>query len=161
MRLEFKNEHENFQYVTLLAYKNGIDAAGEIFIDLLEFAREIFAAPYASLSIMFRGQPRLKASIGPNGSTDTAPARGFSLSTLTSDAPTVIEDTIGDDRCDNCAMRFYAGVPLVAPNTARLGVLSVLDVVPRRPSPTQMMALARIADRAMNRIVLLNFVPAP
>jgi PAS domain S-box-containing protein len=51
-------------------------------------------------------------------------------------------------------LRFYAGMPLVAPGGLSLGTLCVLDTVPRRLSPEQARILRRLAESAMRVLAL-------
>jgi len=86
---------------------------------------------------------------------------GFCSHAILKDEPLIVTDALMDDRfADNPAVideprvRFYAGVPLKAPDGSRVGALCIVDHKPRQLSPAQVRVLqdvARLVEEELRR----------
>ena len=95
------------------------------------------------------------AGIAPAGS-DGFPDQPFHEQAMLADEVMTVEDASRDERFSSSPLvtgeshiRLYAGVPLIAPNGARLGVLFVMHTQPRMLKPDQIEALQWLARHAV------------
>lgn len=124
----------------------------KVFDDLTWLAAQICCAPMAWLNFVSESRPWvIKSKVGlPAG----VAARDFPLvnSPLAQRELVIVRDVWEDERfartpliAGEVKIRFYAGLPLVSSEGKPLGVLSVLDRVPRQLSPEQTYALEVLA----------------
>ena len=83
---------------------------------------------------------------------------GFCGSCVRHQEPWIISDAFLDPRTahhpyvTNAGVRFYCGAPLTTPDSLSLGALAVMDVVPRIPSPQELVTLKRLAHMVMREL---------
>jgi PAS domain S-box-containing protein len=120
---------------------------------VVEVAAHLFETPMALVTFVEADRQWCKARIGPIP-TDLKREHAFCTHTILSESPLVIPDTHDDPRfarhplvLEPPHLRFYAGVPLRAPQGHRIGSLCVLDTRPRQPTPEQLAALQQLAHQ--------------
>ncbi|MCA1564159.1 MAG: PAS domain-containing protein [Acidobacteria bacterium] len=134
--------------------------AEESFDDIVRLAAYICETPVALVSLVDTARLWFKAKVGfdagelPRHST-------FCTQAILTPEPFVIEDASADKRfaknpyvISDPHVRFYAAVPLVTPEGHALGVLCVLDHVPRTLKDEQQEALNVLARQTMTQIEL-------
>ncbi len=138
-----------------------LDTAPEpAFDDLARLAARVLAAPMVSIGFIEETREWFKARIGIEA--HEIPRDGsLAAHGLSQIEGLVVEDVAGDARfagpsgpCSLPEVRAYAGVPLIAPDGAALGMFSVMDQVPRSFSPGQMESLRVIAHQVMTQLEL-------
>lgn len=123
-------------------------------------AADVFAMPLAMVSLVDARHRVCQGLAGPDPSADAVPRvvpREQTLCThVVAEAATlVIEDTARDPRCttlqavQQAGVRFYAGAPLRRRDGEVVGVLCVLDHVPRRLAESERALLESLADEVM------------
>ena len=107
--------------------------------------------PIALVTLVDRDRQWFKSHEGFDFS-ETPRDIGFCAHAILKDEPLIVTDALMDDRfADNPAVvgdprvRFYAGVPLKAPDGSRVGALCIVDHKPRQISPAQMRVLQDVA----------------
>ncbi|MBN1203406.1 MAG: PAS domain-containing protein [Myxococcaceae bacterium] len=118
---------------------------------IVRLAAEFCQVPIALLSLVDRDRLWFKARFGLPGISQATRTDSFCERVVEQDAPLIVEDTHADARFrDNPRVlgepyiRFYAGMPLRTEEGFRLGVLCVIDHVPRTLSPLQLRALEQL-----------------
>lgn len=125
--------------------------------DFACIAARISAAPMALISLVHSQGPSIKGGFGwePGDPTwnETFCAQTI-LGTNLLEVPDAREDDRFRDRSpgSDLEIRFYAGVPLSAPDGFRFGTLCVMDRVPRRLSGEQADGLVRLGRQIALRI---------
>jgi formate hydrogenlyase transcriptional activator len=122
------------------------------FDELARLAADICATPMAVVSVVDADRVSFKARVG----FDLAgvPRQGaFCAETIRGREPLVVADAHDDVRftghpLETLGVRFYAGVPILAPGGTALGALGVLDRSPRTLSTNQLEALRILARQA-------------
>jgi signal transduction histidine kinase len=118
-------------------------------------------APIGAIGLLDSARTWFKASVGldvasvPNGD-------GFCARLLGQTEPLIITDTLADPACRDVAVvhnppyvRFYAGVPLRAPDGLHIGALIVLDSKPHAmPTPNQIAILCDLAAMVVEEMEL-------
>ena len=128
----------------------------EAFGDITRLASQICQTPIALISLVDSKRQWFKSHHGLD-LTETPRELSFCAHALLSPHETfLVPDTTADKRfADNDLvtgspyLRFYAGTPLVTPSGHTLGTLCVLDRVPRRLSPDQIVALEGLSRHTM------------
>ena len=128
---------------------------------LVQLASGMFSAPIASVSLIDRDRQWFKASVGLDVS-ETPRSDTFSTNLLDSKEILVVSDSRLDDRFRDNPMvagtpyiRFYFGVPLVAPEGDVLGAIWIGDVAPRGELTTDEIGQFRsLADLTMSELEL-------
>ena len=131
------------------------------FDDLVKLAGRVCGAPIALVSLVDRDRQWFKARFGMEA-RETPRDHSFCAHALAKPTEAmVVEDALEDPRFrDNPLVqrdpniRFYAGVPLVAPDGQPLGSFCVIDRVPRRLSEEQLQMLDLLAREAMAQLEL-------
>lgn len=107
--------------------------------------------PIALMSLVDRDRQWYKAHYGFDYS-ETSRDVGFCSHAILDSAPFIVNDALQDERfADNPVVlgepnvRFYAGIPLHAPDGARVGALCVVDMKPRRLNAAQLKMLQDLA----------------
>jgi diguanylate cyclase (GGDEF)-like protein/PAS domain S-box-containing protein len=119
---------------------------------------DVLQAPICLLSIVGETEISIKSRIGLDASS--APrANSFCLAVVEAGTPLVVPDASADARFRDhpmvreLGMRFYAGVPLIAPDGSSIGTLCVFDRAPRPNFPGKDLSfLKQVAALAMDRI---------
>jgi len=119
---------------------------------IVRVAALLTEVPIALVSLLDEERQWFKSRIGLS-ITETPRSWAFCNYTIEDDKIMIVEDATQDPRfADNPlvtgreAIRFYAGVPLVDENAARLGTLCVLDRKPRQLTHDQAWALTELAS---------------
>lgn len=120
------------------------------FDDIVELAQQACATPAAAISFIDADRQWLKAARG--SMRGVAREHAFCNHTIQGSGALVVNDAAGDARFrDNPyvagahGVRFYAGVPLVTSEGARVGALCVLDGEPRALDAAQLRVLEILA----------------
>ncbi len=120
------------------------------FDDLVELAQQACGTPAAAISFIDSDRQWIKAARGPVHGV--AREHAFCNHTIQGSKPLVVNDAAADPRFasnpyvhGSAHLRFYAGVPLVTAEGARVGALCVLDQTPRALEPSQLRALEILA----------------
>ncbi|MAE62887.1 MAG: hybrid sensor histidine kinase/response regulator [Phycisphaeraceae bacterium] len=146
--------------------------AERAFDDLVSLASQICDTPIAIISLIDEHRQWFKAKVGID-IDETPRDDAFCAHTILSDRILFVSDAGHDKRfadnplvLDHPAIRFYAGVPLIAPNGHVLGALCVMDgtsrvLEGRRATALQMLARQVISQLELRkRIVALNDMTA-
>lgn len=134
------------------------NAPEKVFDDLTWLTAQICCAPIALLNLMNDDRPWLKAKVGlPTGEAAwdfTFPSRALAQRKFL-----LVSDAREDERfaktplvAGEMKIRFYAGMPLISSEGKPLGVLSVLDRLPRQLSPEQIYALEILARQIVAQL---------
>ncbi|HRK63893.1 MAG TPA: GAF domain-containing protein, partial [Terricaulis sp.] len=122
----------------------GMRAAGRLAAAALDM-------PIALVTLVDRDRQWFKSHQGFDFS-ETPRDIGFCSHAILKDEPLIVTDALMDDRfAENPAVvgdprvRFYAGVPLKAPDGSRVGALCIVDHKPRQLSPAQVRMLQDVA----------------
>lgn len=131
------------------------------FDDLVCLAAKICETPVALISLVDRDRQWFKARFGLEARETPREQSICAQAILQSPEPLVVEDALADPRFRDHPLvhadpplRFYAGVPLVAPSGVPLGALCVTDQVPRRLRADQMQGLQTLAHEVMSQLEL-------
>jgi PAS domain S-box-containing protein len=138
---------ENARLAALCAYEI-LDTGTEADYDeIVRLAAQICRVPFAAIGLVDAERTWFKAQTGFDAA-ETARDVSFCAHTILGDAPMIVENAAADDRFrDNPLvtgephLRFYAGVPLIAPNGQHIGALCVAGAEPRTLSAEQAEAL--------------------
>ncbi|MGE3176512.1 MAG: PAS domain S-box protein [Vicinamibacterales bacterium] len=130
------------------------------FDELTQIAADAFAVPIAVVSLVDATRVWFRSRVGLDISD--APRAGTFCDVVVGDPDgLVVPDATLDPRFRSNPMvagaphvRFYAGCPLTTDDGHRIGVLAVLDRVPRSLTPAQWNALARLARVVMRQLEL-------
>ncbi|MFN9449928.1 MAG: PAS domain S-box protein [Rubrivivax sp.] len=119
---------------------------------LVQAAAALCGTPISLVSLVDRQRQWFKANTGLPGVQETPRDVAFCAHAILDDQPLVVPAAQDDPRfCDNPLVtgephiRFYAGVPLQAPQGQRIGTLCVIDRQPRELTPPQMAGLQGLA----------------
>ena len=131
------------------------DATQCAFDSIVELVSNVCQTPIALISIVEQSRLCWRARVGIEA-METPRAVAFCAHAILSDAPLVVADTRDDVRFfDNPLVigsphiRFYAGVPLVAPGGERIGTLCTIDFRPRRLEDSQHRALTILSHQVV------------
>lgn len=120
----------------------------------------LFGMPISYVSLIEADHQWFKARCGLDH-TETAREGAFCNYAILSDAVFVVEDALEDARFRDAPLvvqdprvRFYAGAPLHAENGLRVGILSVVDTVPRRFSGEDRARLTDLASVVSAQLTL-------
>jgi two-component system NtrC family sensor kinase len=123
--------------------------------DVTALATYICGTPFSTITLVDRDRQWFKSEVGL-GTNETGRADGFCACALMSPENLIIEDTLLDPQfaenpfvLGGPQIRFYAGVPLVAPNGHILGTVCVFDTKPRVLTPGQISALESLGRQVM------------
>lgn len=134
--------------------------AEESFDDIARLAAYICATPIALVSLVDTARLWFKAKVGFTAS-ELPRESTFCTQAILKPDPFIIGDALLDKRfaknpyvISDPHVRFYAAVPLVTPDGHALGVLCVIDHVPRTLDDEQQEALHVLARQTMTQIQL-------
>jgi PAS domain S-box-containing protein len=132
----------------------------EAFDDLTALAAQICAAPIALISLVDENRQWFKSKTGLTAS-ETARNISFCGHGIQQSGLFVVPDATRDERfADNPLVtaephiRFYAGAPLVSPEGQALGMLCVIDRVPRELRSDQQESLRVLSRHVMTQLEL-------
>jgi PAS domain S-box-containing protein len=128
----------------------------EAFDDLAFLAAQICNTPIALINLIDANRQWFKAKVGLDVQ-EMPRDTGFGSICIENGEVLIIPDTLADERFatnpivtyGGLCVRFYAGVPLLAPGGEAIGTLCIGDRVPRQISPKQVEAL-----QAFSRLVV-------
>ncbi|WP_281856877.1 histidine kinase dimerization/phosphoacceptor domain -containing protein [Litoreibacter halocynthiae] len=145
---------------TLRSYGLSGTIEGAEFDDIVNLVSQICEAPVSLMSLVEVDRQWFAASCG-TGLSETTLDKSVCAHTILDDGVLEIEDTLLDPRTadnplchDGTGMRFYAGVPLVAPNGLPIGALCVLDTKPRKLTQLQRETLRVLGGQVMAQLEL-------
>ncbi|QMS91392.1 PAS domain S-box protein [Nostoc edaphicum CCNP1411] len=124
----------------------------EAFDDLAFLAAQICNTPIALINLIDANRQWFKAKVGLN-LQEMPRNNGFDSICMESGEVLIIPDTLADKRfatnpivtSAEFAVRFYAGVPLLAPGGEAIGTLCIVDRVTHQISPQQVEALQTLS----------------
>jgi GAF domain-containing protein len=127
--------------------------------DLCERARNYFDVAVALVTMIDTDRQIIKAAAGTD-LRETPRAVAFCDHTIRTDQVLVVPDTTKDPRFASNPLvtgapfiRFYAGVPLIYVDGARLGSFCLLDMKPRQLSSIEEGDVALTAERVMGALI--------
>jgi diguanylate cyclase (GGDEF)-like protein/PAS domain S-box-containing protein len=130
------------------------------FDHLTQLAASICEAPVAGIALVGEGRPWFKSVVGFDFRAIDLETP-FCMYAIRGQGPFLVSDASKDRLfaehpvvIGEPGVRFYAGVPLVAPDGFALGTLAVMDRVPRTLTDLQITALKTLAEQAMVQIEL-------
>jgi PAS domain S-box-containing protein len=130
------------------------------FDDLTGLTAQLLNSPIALITLLDRKRLWVKSAYGTHGGASPR-EHSFCDAALDTPAVTTVNDVALDPRfcnnqqyCGTPSIRFYAGAPLVTPDGMPLGMLCVMDYVPRTLSAEQVRALAAMAKQTMAQMEL-------
>jgi GAF domain-containing protein len=139
-------------------------AAEQVFDDITKMAAEVCQTPISLLTFVDRNRQWFKSNIGLSAK-ETNRDVAFCAHAILQPDLFVVPDTLADERFSKNPLvthdpniRFYAGMPLVAPDGHALGTLCVLDRVPRELTQNQSNKLKALA---MSALMLLEMRRSP
>lgn len=153
-------ENENERLAALCRY-DILDTPPEPgFDDITHLAAQLCAVPMALVSLVDGHRQWFKSRIGV-AVAETPRALSFCGHAIHGPEILEIPDTHQDGRFDDHpavtadpGIRFYAGAPLNTPDGYQVGTLCVVDYRPRRLTPTQRDALARLSRQVVAQMEL-------
>ena len=132
----------------------------EAFDNLTALAAQICKAPIALISLVDENRQWFKSKFGLTAS-ETARDISFCGHAIHQSGLFIVPDATRDERfADNPLVtaepriRFYAGAPLVSPEGQPLGMLCILDRVPRKLSSSQQESLRVLSRQVMAQLEL-------
>lgn len=138
-----------------------LDTAPEAaFDELVQLAAQLCDCPIAIINFVASDRQWFKSKLGID-ITEMPRSVGFCPYCIQTRQVLVIPDTLLDDRFAQDPVvthpphvRFYAGVPLLAPNGRAIGTLGVVDCLPRQLSQSQLQGLQALGRQVMNQLEL-------
>ena len=134
--------------------------AEESFDDIARLAAYVCATPIALVSLVDESRLWFKAKVGFDAS-EMPRESTFCTQAILKPEPFIIDDALADKRfaknpyvISDPHVRFYAAVPLITPDGHALGVLCVIDNVPRTLDDEQHEALNVLARQTMTQLQL-------
>jgi PAS domain S-box-containing protein len=131
------------------------------FDEIAYLAATICEAPIALVSFVDADRQWFKACVGVNMRESRRQQSFCAQAILQPDEITIIPNALEDERFRENALvtgemgiRFYAGVPLVAADGMAVGVLCVMDKVPRQLTERQLTALKMLSRSVLSELEL-------
>ena len=137
-----------------------IDTDEDFFLkDVVWMTTAFFSAPISLISFIDSDRQWFSASQGIDIKETSRDISFCSLAIETPNQIMVVEDAQKDERfrinpyvTGSPGIRFYAGVPLLTPEKAAIGVLCVIDTKPRTISPEEHKFLSKMGCLVMERL---------
>jgi len=153
--------HEDERLQALRAYNVLDSPPEEAFDDLTRLAAQVCEMPIAMVSLVDADRDWFKSRIGLTVS-QTPREASFTAHALTQADVLIVPDATVDARfagnplvTGDPHIRFYAGMPLMAPATGfAIGALCVMDRKPRQLTPQQMEALRILSHQVIMQLEL-------
>src|ERR1044071_7408252 len=146
---------EDARLAVLCAYQVLDTGAEADFDEIVRLAAQVCRVPLAAIGLVDAERTWFKAQVG-FGDAETTRDVSFCAHTILNDGLFVVDDAAEDERFREHPavvgpphIRFYAGVPLIAPEGQRVGALCVADQEPRKLKPEQVEALHWLARPTM------------
>ena len=151
---------ESARFSSLLGYEV-LDSLPEAqFDELTKLAAEICEAPISLISFVDKDRQWFKSRVGIS-LTETPRAEAFCSEAVNGVGLMEVPDALEDARFARMplvvgaeAIRFYAGVSLVAPNGAAVGTICVMDRSPRKLTESQRESLVELGRQVVERLEL-------
>ncbi len=164
-----QDPHDETERLRSLRALNLLDTGPEPLFDrLVRLAAAACESPAALFCLVDAHRVWVKARAGVAGLTQTPREQAFCDVTIRGGTGLEVADAWEDDRfrrhplvCGGTGFRFYAGVPVRAPDGARVGTLCVLDPAPRRLQPRQHAMLEDLAAVASQALALRTAAQPP
>lgn len=155
-----KPEHESRRLAALYAL-DLLDTPPEAdFDDIAAIAAALCGVPTALVSLVDEQRQWFKARAGFDVA-ETPRETSFCAHAILEPGATVVPDAADDPRfagnplvTGGPGIRFYAGVPLLAPGGAPIGTVCAIDYRPRELAPAQLAALRALARQASRLLEL-------
>lgn len=151
---------ERSRLETLAGYRILDTPPEPAFDEITALAAAICGTPIAMISLVDDRRQWFKARVGTDV-TETSRMIAFCAHTICEPDMFLVTDALVDPRfVDNPlvtgepGVRFYAGVPLVAPGGLAMGAICVVDRVPRQLSDEQKQALRILGRRVVDQLEL-------
>lgn len=149
-----RNEKERLE--TLQSYQVLDTESEESFDNIVKTAAEVCETQIALISLVEKDRQWFKAKLGIDA-TETSREVSFCAHAILDDQPFIVEDALKDERfSDNPLVigdpniRFYGGIPLIAPNGHRIGSLCTIDDSPKSLSNQQLEVLDLLSKQVIN-----------
>ncbi|MDB6005461.1 MAG: multi-sensor hybrid histidine kinase, partial [Prosthecobacter sp.] len=143
----------------LRAYGILDSAPEEMFDEITALAAEICETPIALVSLVDESRLWFKSRVGITLQEMPRETVSFCCHLLSGQELLVVPDALADSRFAQHMLvrgepniRFYAGMPLLAPEGAVLGALCVIDRVPRQLTDLQLRTLSVLGRQIMRQI---------
>lgn len=139
--------------------------AEERFDRLTRLASKVFNAPFSMLTLLDNDRQWFKSAQG-HLLIETPRAESFCKYTVMDDIPLIVEDASTDQRffdlpaVFDMGIKFYAGVPVFAPDRKKIGTFCILDFESRQADPDTISYLEDLAKCAESELRLLSFIAA-
>ena len=156
MQIPLISSDEQMRLATLKTYDILDTPPEQIFDEITATAAEVCEVPTVLLCFVDRDRQWFKSSLGFDPK-ETSRDVSFCAHALHKEDVLILEDSHQDVRFASNPLvtgdphiRFYAGMPLIAPEGKTLGTLCVIDSVPRRLRPDQLDILRALGRSAMH-----------
>ena len=156
MRAAAKSSNEAARLLALDAYQLLDTREASAYEAFTQLARELAETPMSTISLVDDRREWFKSHCGIDP-RETPREVAFSGYIVATGVPLIVEDASSDKRFrDNplvkgpSHVRFYAGVPLIAPDGAVIGALCVLDERARTLAESQLRELQALAGALMD-----------
>ncbi|NEP57950.1 MAG: GAF domain-containing protein [Symploca sp. SIO2G7] len=151
---------ETARLEALRQYKILDTAPEEVFDELTDLAAKVCQTPIALITLIDDNHHWLKSQVGFTV-RETSREISFCSHTILKNELFVIPDTLADERfatnplvTSEPHLRFYAGAPLITPQGYPLGVICVMDYVPRKLSAIQLEVLQALSRQVITQLKL-------
>ena len=132
----------------------------ESFDRVTRLVRRIFRVPMSTITFIDGHRQWFKSQSGlVDRETDREPA--FCNFAVSMGAPLIVEDALADPRFANNPfvlgpphIRFYAGIPLIAPDGQAVGTLCAMDRTPRSFEMKELATLSDLANFVLSELEL-------
>lgn len=158
-----RSEHSAYEFSSLegLTRYHILDISRETaYDDLAQLAAQICETPIALIVLLDHDWQWFESRVGLTVS-EMPCAIVFCKNTILQNEPLIVQDASMDKRFANNPLvtgdpkiRFYAGVPLITPDHRRIGVLCVIDQVPRQLGSEQIGALQVLSRQVISQLEL-------